>query len=254
MIFSLVALFVVIVAFIIVSEIFTILFRLTGLPEKRARFQAVSLLTTSGFTTSESELITKTTIRRKIASAAMILGYTFSAAFISIFVSLIINLGTDGNKETIGDVWIIVLTLTSILVLFIILTKIKSVKNLFDKVVIKISYRILKTKNDNILTIIDKYSTDIIAEIHLAFIPELFVDKNLEKSRIKQDHGIIILAVARKNKIINNIQKDFVFEQGDVVTLYGDEKFIKEIFWAKPQMSEDHTETKHIEEKKSEGK
>ena len=43
MIFSLVALFVVIIAFIIVSEIFTILFRLTGLPEKKARFQAVSL-------------------------------------------------------------------------------------------------------------------------------------------------------------------------------------------------------------------
>ena len=66
MIFSIVALFVVIIAFIIVSEIFTILFRLTGLPEKRARFQAVSLLTTSGFTTNESELIMKSSLRRKI--------------------------------------------------------------------------------------------------------------------------------------------------------------------------------------------
>ena len=248
MIFSLVALFVVIIAFIIVSEIFTILFRLTGLPEKKARFQAVSLLTTSGFTTSESELIMKTTLRRKVARSAMILGYTFSAAFISIFVSLIITLGTDGNSETTEDLWIVVLTLVTILIVFIILTKIKFVKDLFDKLVTKISYRMLKSKSDNILTVIDKYSTDIIAEIYLAFVPELFVDKNLEKSRIKQDFGIVVLAVSRKNKIFNSIQKDFVFEKGDVVTLYGDEKSIKEIFWAKPQI-EDHTETKNNEEK-----
>lgn len=244
MIFSIVALFVVIIAFIIVSEIFTILFRLTGLPEKKARFQAVSLLTTSGFTTTESELIMKVTLRRKIARTAMILGYTFSAAFISILVSLIINVGTDGNKETTEDLWIIVASLTAVLILFIILTKIKFVKNGFDKLVTILSSRMLKNKSDNILTIIDKYSTAIIAEIYLAFIPELFTDKNLEKSRIKQEYGIVVLAVDRKNKIINNIHKDFVFEKGDVVTLYGDEKSIKDIFWAKPQI-EETVETKH---------
>lgn len=244
MIFSIIALFVVIIAFIIVSEIFTILFRLTGLPEKKARFQAVSLLTTSGFTTAESELIMKVTLRRKIARAAMILGYTFSAAFISVLVSLIINVGTDGNKETTEDLWIVVASLTAVLVLFIILTKIKFVKNGFDKLVTTLSSRMLKNKSDNILTIIDKYSTAIIAEIYLAFVPELFTDKNLEKSRIKQEYGIVVLAVDRKNKIINNIHKDFVFEKGDVVTLYGDEKTIKDIFWAKPQI-EETVEIKH---------
>ncbi len=244
MIFSIIALFVVIIAFIIVSEIFTILFRLTGLPEKKARFQAVSLLTTSGFTTAESELVMKVTLRRKIARAAMILGYTFSAAFISVLVSLIINVGTDGNKETTEDLWIVVASLTAVLILFIILTKIKFVKNGFDKLVTTLSSRMLKNKSDNILTIIDKYSTAIIAEIYLAFIPELFTDKNLEKSRIKQEYGIVVLAVDRKNKIINNIHKDFVFEKGDVVTLYGDEKTIKDIFWAKPQI-EEAVEIKH---------
>ena len=244
MIFSIIALFVVIIAFIIVSEIFTILFRLTGLPEKKARFQAVSLLTTSGFTTAESELIMKVTLRRKIARAAMILGYTFSAAFISVLVSLIISVGTDGNKEAAEDLWIVVASLTAVLILFIILTKIKFIKNGFDKFVTTLSSRMLKNKSDNILTIIDKYSTAIIAEIYIEFIPELFTDKNLEKSRIKQEYGIVVLAVNRKNKIINNIPKDFIFEKGDVVTLYGDEKTIKDIFWAKPQL-EETVETKH---------
>ena len=248
MIFSIVALFVVIIAFIIVSEIFTILFRLSGLPEKRARFQAVSLLTTSGFTTSESELIMKSSLRRKIARSAMILGYTFSAAFISVLVSLIINAGNDGNKETTEDLWIIVACLTLVLVVFIILTKIKFIKNAFDKFVIKISYLILKNKTDNILTVIDKYSTNIIAEIYLSFIPQLFIEKNLEESRIKQDYGIIVLAVSRKNNIFTNIQKDFVFEQGDILTLYGNEKAIKELFWAKPSI-EEYTETKQPNKK-----
>ena len=246
MIFSIVALFVVIIAFIIVSEIFTILFRLTGLPEKRARFQAVSLLTTSGFTTNESELIMKSSLRRKIARSAMILGYTFSAAFISVLVSLIINAGND--KETTENLWIIVACLTLVLVVFIILTKIKFIKNAFDKFVIKISYLILKNKTGNILTIIDKYSTNIIAEIYLSFIPQLFIEKSLEESRIKQDHGIIVLAVSRKNNIFTNIQKDFVFEQGDILTLYGNEKTIKELFWAKPSI-EEYTETKHPNKK-----
>ena len=246
MIFSIVALFVVIIAFIIVSEIFTILFRLTGLPEKRARFQAVSLLTTSGFTTNESELIMKSSLRRKIARSAMILGYTFSAAFISVLVSLIINAGND--KETTENLWIIVACLTLVLVIFIILTKIKFIKNAFDKFVIKISYLILKNKTGNILTIIDKYSTNIIAEIYLSFIPQLFIEKSLEESRIKQDHGIIVLAVSRKNNIFTNIQKDFVFEQGDILTLYGNEKTIKELFWAKPSI-EEYTETKHPNKK-----
>ena len=246
MIFSIVALFVVIIAFIIVSEIFTILFRLTGLPEKRARFQAVSLLTTSGFTTNESELIMKSSLRRKIARSAMILGYTFSAAFISVLVSLIINAGND--KETTENLWIIVACLTLVLVVFIILTKIKFIKNAFDKFVIKISYLILKNKTGNILTIIDKYSTNIIAEIYLSFIPQLFIEKSLEESRIKQDYGIIVLAVSRKNNIFTNIQKDFVFEQGDILTLYGNEKTIKELFWAKPSI-EEYTETKHPNKK-----
>ena len=41
----------------IITELFTILFRMTGLPDERARFQVISLLTGCGFTTKESEMI-----------------------------------------------------------------------------------------------------------------------------------------------------------------------------------------------------
>ena len=40
----------------VITELFTILFRFTGLPDERARFQVISLLTGCGYTTRESEM------------------------------------------------------------------------------------------------------------------------------------------------------------------------------------------------------
>ncbi len=51
------------------------LFMLTGLPERKARFQVISILTNTGFTTGESEVITSSRRRRRLASRMM-----FSAA------------------------------------------------------------------------------------------------------------------------------------------------------------------------------
>ncbi|MBU4542150.1 MAG: hypothetical protein KJ774_13160 [Firmicutes bacterium] len=74
---SLVSFFVLIIAYFIVVEIFTVLFRLTGLREDKARFQAVSCMTNSGFTTRESELILNSTVRRNLARVMMLFGYLF---------------------------------------------------------------------------------------------------------------------------------------------------------------------------------
>jgi len=48
--------------------------KLTGLPDQAARFQAMSALTGTGFTTTEAELITNYPIRRKIIAGLMIAG------------------------------------------------------------------------------------------------------------------------------------------------------------------------------------
>lgn len=46
----------IILSYWIITEWFTILFRFTGLPDERARFQVISLLTGCGYTTKESEM------------------------------------------------------------------------------------------------------------------------------------------------------------------------------------------------------
>jgi len=73
-----------------VARVAAVAMRHTGLPENVARFQCISALTGTGFTTSESEMIVNYPIRRRILVALMVLGnlglVTISATFIVSFV------------------------------------------------------------------------------------------------------------------------------------------------------------------------
>ena len=75
-----------------IAEVFTVLFRFTGLPAEKARFQVVSLLTGSGFTTRESELVVSTRKRRKLARITMLFGYVFNITIVSAFVNVFLSL------------------------------------------------------------------------------------------------------------------------------------------------------------------
>ena len=69
---SIILILVFIILYVIVIQIYSVLFRITGLAKEKAHFQAISLFTNSGFTTSESEVVTSERVRRGIAIAAMI--------------------------------------------------------------------------------------------------------------------------------------------------------------------------------------
>ena len=68
----------VILVYYALIKVFSILFRITGLPKEKAIFQSVSLLTNAGYTTGESELVVSEKTRRRIATASMLTGYFFS--------------------------------------------------------------------------------------------------------------------------------------------------------------------------------
>ena len=61
------------VSYLVVRAASVMLMR-TGLEEKRARFQALSAFTGTGFTTKEAELVVNHAQRRKIVTWLMILG------------------------------------------------------------------------------------------------------------------------------------------------------------------------------------
>ena len=76
----------------VISELFTILFRFTGMPDDKARFQVTSLLTGCGFTTRESELLLTSQTRRRLARITMLFGYVFNITIVSAFINVFLSL------------------------------------------------------------------------------------------------------------------------------------------------------------------
>ena len=78
-----------VIIYVLLIKIFSTLLRLTGLTYSKAKFQAISLITNTGFTTNEAEIITTSRARRKIARAAMISGHIFSVLLVSLIFNFI---------------------------------------------------------------------------------------------------------------------------------------------------------------------
>ena len=76
----------------VITELFTFFFRLTGLPDEKARFQVISLLTGTGFTTRESEMILSSRRPRRLARITMLFGYVFNVTIVSVFINVFISM------------------------------------------------------------------------------------------------------------------------------------------------------------------
>lgn len=75
----------------IAIEIAVKLFEMTGLKKAVARYQVISMLTSTGFTTEESALIIDHPIRRRISAGLILFGYFSLAVMISAIATLLSN-------------------------------------------------------------------------------------------------------------------------------------------------------------------
>ena len=75
--------------------------KMTGMPERVARFQCLSALSGAGFTTSESEMIINYPIRRRIIALLIIAG---NVGLLSLSATLIVSLlNADGQPEALAS-------------------------------------------------------------------------------------------------------------------------------------------------------
>lgn len=206
--------------FLIVVDFFSILFRLTGMPMKKARFQVISLLTSTGFTTKESEIIAQNPLRRKFASWLMIISYVSTATFISFFVKML-----SDEVTSIG--------FFSVVILFLIVVVFIHKLSLLEKFESKIEQLVLKTKSwENLskkhLTLITNTRGYGIYEIYLPEGSEM-IGKTIVNSGLK-DLEIEVLNIDKGDKFINFPTADYKFEVYDNLTVYGNIKNIKNKF------------------------
>lgn len=81
----------IVISFLIV-RVGAVALELTGMPRRKARFQALSAFTGTGFTTRESEMIVNYPQRRKIITILMVLGNAGIVSVVATFVWSMVSL------------------------------------------------------------------------------------------------------------------------------------------------------------------
>ena len=219
----------------VITELFTIFFRFTGLPDEKARFQVISLLTGCGFTTRESEMILSNRPRRRLARITMLFGYVFNITIVSAFINVFLSL----KMAQLEDYLLVVLIpLAAIAVIFIFI-RVPAVRAWGDRKLERFADRLIHADGGNTVMPLDYIGTDSIALVTLKFIPEEYQGVSLADTRLKAETGILVMLVESPGKKAVPAGANTVFQVGDKLTVFGDYATICRSFHARERFSED---------------
>lgn len=234
MAFSLFAL--VVLLYWVISELFTIFFRFTGLPDEKARFQVTSLLTGCGFTTRESELILTNRSRRRLARITMLFGYVFNITVVSAFINVFLSLKATQVENMLGA---LVIPLAVVTLTFVFM-RVPVVRSWGDRQLERFADRMIRgSYNGNTVMPLDYIGTDSIALITLNAIPEEYRDIPLAETGLRADTGILVMLVETPGKKAAPAGADTVFHMGDKLTVFGDYQTICRAFHARERLTDD---------------
>lgn len=219
----------------VISEVFTVLFRFTGLPDERARFQVMSLLTGCGFTTRESEMVLSSRSRRRLARITMLFGYVFNITIVSAFVNLFLSV-----KLVQAEHYFVAFLIPLAAVAAVLLTgRIRRVRAVCERVVEKLFSRIMKRDKANTVLLIDYLGRDSIAVVTLHTVPEAFAGKPLREIDLKSERRILVMLTEHGGAGAEPAGADTVFREGDKLTVFGEYRAICRAFNAKEQFADD---------------
>ncbi|CEG25626.1 TrkA C-terminal domain-containing protein [Bacillus sp. B-jedd] len=216
---------------LLVIELCTNIVELTGLEKPVARFQVISMLTNTGFTTGESELIITHPIRRRLGAFLILFG-AFSLAVIISAISGILQ--KNFHIQEVGIIAGILLLLLLILKLPFMHKKLK--KKLHQEM--EKSYKLEELPIKDVLLQNDE---DDFMEIHVHEESGL-IGKTI-KDVIKTEEDINVLFIMRGEVMIRHERHDEKIREGDMIYLYGDKdclqrKFASEIEAHKEKLEE----------------
>ena len=230
--FSLFAL--IILGYWVISELFSLLFRFTGLPEEKARFQVISLLTGCGFTTHESELLLSTRSRRRLARLTMLFGYVFNLTIVSAFINVFFSLKMS---ELVADIISSIIPLS--VVLFILaFIRVPKVRAWGDRLIEKLAGRIIHKDTANTVWLMDYIGEETIAQVTLYEVPEELKGVPLSASGLKTEQNILVMLVEPKGGKAEPAGADTVFQPEDKLTVFGNYAAISRVFRARERFNE----------------
>ncbi|MBG9449498.1 hypothetical protein ABE67_09270 [Cytobacillus firmus] len=201
-----------------VIEIHTLIFTYTGLDKHIARFQVISMLTGTGFTTGESELIIDHPIRRRFGAFLILFG-AFSLAVIISAISSILSDEFFTAKISI---------VAAVLLVVIITLKMPKVRHYLSE---KLEHELEEHYDFRDLPIREALLTEDNDHVLDYFIDEKceFNGKELGDI-IGEDEDINVLFIQRGDVKIRKDRLVTELQEGDHIILYGEEQTIEDKF------------------------
>jgi len=201
-------------------EILSVIFKITGLELSKARFQIISILTHTGFTTRESELIVQHPVRRRIASILMIVSYVAQATLITLLFDILYR-----DQKGFLNMFIV---MAVVLLFIIIVTKNKYILGRFERLTEKILSKNLKNSKgsriDRILNLSPEFS------IYEVIVDEQspMCNKTIRENNLK-DNFIQVLKIDRGSEVLDFPLAETRILHGDRIIVYGKIKSITKI-------------------------
>jgi hypothetical protein len=225
----------IILVYWVITELFTILFRFSGLPDERARFQVISLLTGCGFTTRESEMVLASRQRRRLARITMLFGYVFNITIVSAFINVFLSL----KISQMGHYYAGLLIPVAVAAIIFVFMRFPSVRAWGDGVLERVLDRIIgRDASFNTVLPLDYIGTDSIALVKLNHIPEEYQGVPLSKTGLKADTGILVMLVEHPGEKAVAAGGDTTFTVGDKLTVFGNYATISKTFHARERFAE----------------
>ena len=218
----------------VISELFTILFRFTGLPDERARFQVLSLLTGCGFTTRESEMLLSNRARRRLARITMLFGYVFNITIVSAFINVFLSLKVSQAEHYFLG---LLIPLASLAIIFVFM-RVPAVRVWGDGVLERLANRLVHGDSSNVVMPLDYIGKDSIALVSLKSVPEELRGVPLSRTGLRAQNGILVMLVEPQGKKAEPAVADTVFQDGDKLTVFGDYTAICRVFQARERFTE----------------
>lgn len=207
----------------IIIEVFSAIFSIEGIQIDKAKFQIISIITGTGFTTHESELMLITKKRRKLTQIMILFSYIFNISI----VTTIVNVFISSEDTNIWEIKIGILLTIINFILLLILNKASKIRTAFDNFVKKTATKV-REKRNNPISIYDYYGDKIIAEVTILKLNEKI--SKLNTSKLKENYNIDLLAIRRGEETISDLRLIDSIDINDVLLLFGEPKKIKSLF------------------------
>lgn len=204
-------LLVILASFLIVTAASALLM-MTGMDIQRARFQALSSFTGTGFTTREAETVVNHPQRRRIVMWLMMLG---NAGVVVVIVTVTSSLITSGGSWETLVLFLVILLYVYVLYM---LVKYGGIGKRWEGFISKrfARYAVEEATPDELLHLLEGYGI-----VRVPMKPGWPTLSDCVSQEIRRDKNLLVIGIERGNRWIPLPQDDEQMSKGDFLVVYG---------------------------------